>query len=496
MGMMMKDIHVWAAATVRRKRDLGLRINVEANRIHKAGKHSARRPEERVKAFRAGINGVDAPWQGSSLATQRTELGGALRAEFRGQLSAMEAHGSGIRATGEDFARRMRAASEAYRSSALQLGSSANTGSMDKGQSRSPSFGRFIDNTFAFIHGAKLFQALGGNGKYWEDGWGDPDLVAHLAELQSKRRESGRVGSLYLPTGTRPTAENGFSHVLGIEWKRLNQHATGETLWEGHFDSPVQDGSLPPESCRGRCLLLTPRGIESPEQGLGVPAWVHLPGLGDQGFAMRKWLAYPLARQGVASIILEGPFYGRRRPANQRGPKMRQVVELLALGNATIEESLGLLDWLRHSSYGSLGLCGFSMGGVHSMMAAACSRHPVALVCMLSPQSAAPVFCEGALVSASDWTKLYKDLNISMSAPPHRQREEAKHRLASMLSITDVTLLPPPPRPDATILVHADNDSYVDPRSGDIITAGSAYSPFTKIVVQCVLANELRLLKF
>lgn len=32
----------------------------------------------------------------------------------------------------------------------------------------------------------------------------------------------------------------------------------------------------------------------------------------------------PLAEQGVASLILEGPFYGQRRPANQIGSKLRQ----------------------------------------------------------------------------------------------------------------------------------------------------------------------------
>ncbi len=42
--------------------------------------------------------------------------------------------------------------------------------------------------------------------------------------------------------------------------------------------------------------------------------------------------------------------------------------DLLSLGNATIEETLALLAWLRAAGYWPLGVCGFSMsvmaGGV------------------------------------------------------------------------------------------------------------------------------------
>jgi hypothetical protein len=103
---------------------------------------------------------------------------------------------------------------------------------------------------------------------------------------------------------------------------------------------------------------------------------------GDRTFALRRHTALPLAREGAAALILESPFYGglrpapraprparrraalmraraglnlspkpklrtklkpglepctRRKPAGQRGPKLRRVVDLLALGNATIE---------------------------------------------------------------------------------------------------------------------------------------------------------------
>ena len=53
--------------------------------------------------------------------------------------------------------------------------------------------------------------------------------------------------------------------------------------------------------------------------------------------------------------MLESPFYGRRRPHYQAGARLKRVSDLLALGRATIEESLCLLKWLRTQRFGRLG---------------------------------------------------------------------------------------------------------------------------------------------
>ncbi|KAJ1475535.1 hypothetical protein T484DRAFT_1827984 [Baffinella frigidus] len=92
---------------------------------------------------------------------------------------------------------------------------------------------------------------------------------------------------------------------------------------------PPQDGSLPPESTTARCQMLLPSKMEHAEgqrapdmllpakmehpadqRASGVPAWIHLAGTGEKTFVHRRNLALPLAREGVASIILESPFYG------------------------------------------------------------------------------------------------------------------------------------------------------------------------------------------
>jgi len=70
---------------------------------------------------------------------------------------------------------------------------------------------------------------------------------------------------------------------------------------------------------------------------------IHLAGLGDYTFVMRRLMMWPLARdQGIASLILQVPFYGDRKPAWQRGTKLEHVSDLLSAGNATIEVNLSL----------------------------------------------------------------------------------------------------------------------------------------------------------
>lgn len=59
--------------------------------------------------------------------------------------------------------------------------------------------------------------------------------------------------------------------------------------------------------------------------------------------------------QGVASLVLESPYYGTRRPPWQEGSKLRKVSDLLTLGRATIEESLYLLAWAQQQSFQRLG---------------------------------------------------------------------------------------------------------------------------------------------
>lgn len=61
------------------------------------------------------------------------------------------------------------------------------------------------------------------------------------------------------------------------------------------------------------------------------------------------------ALQGIATLALESPYYGERKPGYQQGAKLHRVSDLLLLGRATIEESLFLLQWMAQQGHSKLG---------------------------------------------------------------------------------------------------------------------------------------------
>ena len=120
-------------------------------------------------------------------------------------------------------------------------------------------------------------------------------------------------------------------------------------------------------------------------------------------------------------MVLEGPYYGARRPPAQSNSKLLHVSDLIKLGSATVAESLSLLALLRTAGVRELGVAGaepsallslrvsrlahspaltpagWSMGGVHACMVNALHPGPLACVAMVTPRSAADAYCEGAL---------------------------------------------------------------------------------------------------
>jgi hypothetical protein len=142
---------------------------------------------------------------------------------------------------------------------------------------------------------------------------------------------------------------------------------------------------------------------------------IVMAGTGEQGYLRRQHLiAEPLALMGVATILLESPFYGSRRPPEQTASKLRHLSDLPALGRATLAEGRALLGWvLRDHALGIQHACvaGTSMGGLHAAMTASLATAPVAVASWLGPTSAAPVFTVGCLASACDWEALGRSLS-------------------------------------------------------------------------------------
>ncbi len=216
---------------------------------------------------------------------------------------------------------------------------------------------------------------------------------------------------------------------------------------EGRFPSPAAVGSLP-EACReARFQLLLP-----PEPGPPPPVCVFLASSGDEGFGLRRFIAQELVRQGVGALLLENPYYGSRRPPGQVGPAVRTVVDLLLMFRATAVEATALLGWLLARGHPKVGISGYSMGGSIAAYAAAMFPLPVAVIPLAAAHSSAPVFTEGVLSALPDWEALGRPLG----GP-----EEARKRLAAVLSEAATTALPALSQPRRAILMAARQDGFV-----------------------------------
>ncbi|GAB4843816.1 hypothetical protein Ancab_013778 [Ancistrocladus abbreviatus] len=295
-----------------------------------------------------------------------------------------------------------------------------------------------LDHVYgAFVHRTKISPL------FFSGGWGGTklDLLERLIKQLFPEVES----------------ENWPPKLIEPMWKTVWETKTA-SLREGLFRTPCDEqilNALPPESHNARVAFLVPKFVP-PEKMACV---VHLAGTGDHTFERRLRLGGPLLKENIATMVLESPFYGQRRPLLQRGAKLLCVSDLLLLGRATIEEALSLLYWLNSvEGFGKLGVCGLSMGGVHAAMVGSLYPTPVATLPFLSPHSAVVAFCEGILKHATAWEALREDLAAQKAA---FTLEEVQERMRNVLSLTDVTRFPIPKNPHAVIFVAATDDGYI-----------------------------------
>ncbi|ETI40707.1 hypothetical protein F441_13868 [Phytophthora nicotianae CJ01A1] len=318
---------------------------------------------------------------------------------------------------------------------------------------------------------------------FFSDGWGDLNTPRRIRELLQSRRMSDVV--------TLKDGEPNWNSVRKLSVAKV-------ALREGKFRSTLDNAQqlLPEESQDAFCELVTPLEWEREDQGIPQgrkdrPLVVLLPGTGEHGFLHRRTaIAIPLAKQGVATLILEGPFYGKRKPQQQKGSKLRRVSDLPILGQATIEEAKSLLEHFRNChGYSQLVVAGSSMGGLHAAMVASVFPGDVGATAWLAPPSAVPVFADGLLSGSCNWRSLYKQHELQMldkmltghavvetyeklvdavadAEKEHSELEldpvqEAKKRMRLFLSITDIDNFLPPRRSDAVVFVYGTEDEYI-----------------------------------
>lgn len=265
------------------------------------------------------------------------------------------------------------------------------------------------------------------------DGFGDRRTLEALVE---------RIRTVQVQT---------HSSALEVRWSGAPRHLGPVDIRHGHFHSPAAEW-LPGAVQRGHLELLLPRRKRRRGPPQSAPVCLMLAGTGEEGYWMRRVLAAPLLRRGIGALLLENPFYGRRRAPGQDGPSLRTVEHQFAMNLAALEEARALLWWLRDQGHEHLGVTGYSQGGFMAGFAAALCGLPVAAILRSAGSAARPVFTEGALSRRIAWPRLGAEIG---------SEERARHYLEESLDAVQLVRFPPPRLPGAAILVNARGDGFV-----------------------------------
>ncbi|CRK90016.1 CLUMA_CG003741, isoform B [Clunio marinus] len=177
---------------------------------------------------------------------------------------------------------------------------------------------------------------------------------------------------------------------------------------EGKFLTPLElflPGLIPEEAKDAHFQMILPHKWQEENY---KPICLHLAGTGDHYFWRRRNLiARPLMKEaGLGAIILENPFYGMRKPADQRASSLHNVSDIVVMGGCLILESLVLFNWCEKMGFGPLGITGLSMGGHMASLAATNYPKPLVLVPCLSWSTASSVFTEGVMSHSISWDVL------------------------------------------------------------------------------------------
>ncbi|MEM9194716.1 MAG: alpha/beta hydrolase family protein [Myxococcota bacterium] len=260
-------------------------------------------------------------------------------------------------------------------------------------------------------------------GRLYPEGFGDFDRLEALVD-QIRHYESTPPGDV----------------ELTIERRRRRP---GWTLIEASYRSPAS--YLPPESRTGRLEIREPSGDRK-------PICLLFAATGEEGFLSRRPFALTLLRAGIGSAIIETPYYGSRRRHGQKGALLRTVDDQFAMNLATVDEGRALVRYFARSGYETIGLTGYSQGGMMAAFTAALSEHPVIVMPRGSGCSAVPIFTESALSMRMNW---------ELMAQQKGGRDAAREYFAECLQPVDVSRMPPPKRADLAILIHSRGDGFV-----------------------------------
>jgi hypothetical protein len=223
---------------------------------------------------------------------------------------------------------------------------------------------------------------------------------------------------------------------IDVEWGRPDTSgALVQT--DGRFAAPLT--GLPDAAQQGHVLHVAPHG-----DAMGT--CVLLPAWNDEGYGTRLRFATRLAARGLASYVLEAPFYGHRRSAPGGSP-VRTVADFALLTRSIVEEGRSLVAGLARTG-APTGVAGYSMGGSLAATVGATLDLPIAVAPLAAAHAPSSVFSEGVLSNGVAWDAL---------------EPEGRTRLTEVLLGPSLLRIDPTPATRTAVLVGATRDGFVTP---------------------------------
>jgi hypothetical protein len=251
----------------------------------------------------------------------------------------------------------------------------------------------------------------------FRDGWGDRDLIdAYL----------GRVAT-FPPLEIPPIVE-----------QSPRRHGP-LVISDLEFESTAED--LPARARTARARLIA-TGPDPDRVVVLMSAW------NDHDYRSRMRIANLLHSHGIASVMLENPYYGERRPNPGDEQPIATVADFGMMGRAAVLDGRVLAGHF-HRRGATVGVAGFSMGGNLAAFVAAGLPFAVATAPLAGAHSPAPVFLDGILRSTIAWDAL------------GGERPQVEQALWDYLSAATVLDHPPRPHLGYAVLIAATKDGYV-----------------------------------
>uniref|UniRef100_A0A8C5MB39 Abhydrolase domain containing 18 n=1 Tax=Leptobrachium leishanense TaxID=445787 RepID=A0A8C5MB39_9ANUR len=235
--------------------------------------------------------------------------------------------------------------------------------------------------------------------KFFIRGWGKPEHLKTIFEFRKI-------------IGNREKCQHLVPKDYPVYIDKIEEQTDCRIL-DGHFTSPLVHyvpDVMPAETVTARFQFIIPKEWKSRYRSVCI----HLAGTGDHYYWRRRTLmARPMLKEaGIASLLLENPYYGCRKPKDQLRSSLKNVSDLFVMGGALVLESAALLNWLEREGYGPLGMTGISMGGHMASLAVTNWPKPIPLVPCLSWSTASGVFTTGVLSKAVNWRELEKQYGM------------------------------------------------------------------------------------